>query len=313
MTQPAPPASFVQGSLYRHSGKVPPAAFLFAFLLSLAAAALICWIYGPLQFLLELVPYAKLRAMLVLLLIMGGGICLGTVPTFLLTRLKGRSVPAALLLAAITCLVAYYFAWAGWFYAYFDYVKDPAPAIAMLNPAILFPLISELYEKGFTPFVGDPATGPLLGLTWAIEFGGMVAAACVYAKIMMNARVFCETCQAWGIQRPLMKLQDPGTPQRDTFIKQLTQGDLTSLSTASAPAAAESSWLQTILEGCPNCDNLQTLSIDRFQIIKNKKGKTQNKTHLLRRLLLTPDQTVTLAQTAASLTPLPAQPPSAAP
>jgi hypothetical protein len=203
-------------TLYRHSGRFPLAAAA-AIPLALLAAALLGSIYGILEFLAQLIPEAKLSFAGVIAAIAGCAFALGVSSSYLLMRLKVRSTPAAVGLAALSALVAYYFSWFTWFASFCVYFNHADQIGALVNPHYLYDYILAINEQGFFPLIDFVPKGTFLAILWLAEFLSILIGACGFARSRMIAKVFCEHCHTWGTKRHLMNLPNPS----DISITQL--------------------------------------------------------------------------------------------
>jgi hypothetical protein len=288
-------------AFYRHSGKVPPQAAGLGLITAIATGVVGGAVYGALGFLCQLIPAAKLSLLLEICLIAGFSLTLGALPTLVLKRFNARSVPAAVGAAGLASLVGLYVAWVAWFYSYFLYFNDPAPILELVRPQILIRCVEGLNAQGFWAIVGnDVPKGWFLGVIWLIEAGILLIAPMMVAKRKMSTAVFCEGCNRWGKRRDLMQIGDQQFSQLGNALK---SGDLSVFNNAMRRSVSESHWCEVYLEGCTECGDLQALSVNRIVLTydKNKKA-TPKATPLVKRLLLSPEQTIQLATVAATIT-----------
>ena len=282
---------------YRHSGKVPAPAFLLAPPLCLLVGLLTGGIYGYLGLLVHLVPLAEFFLLFLICALMALGALLGIFPAMLMSRLHARSTPAVLVLTLIESLAALYSAWFFWFVSYFQYFGRPFP-LRLASPLQLARFIQFLSTKGvWTSFSVHPA-GPALWAIWIGEAAVIIGIALFIAARAARNRVYCESCKKWGSTRSLMQTR----PIKSELLrKNLFAGNFESLASAEKSPDGDSAWNQFTLEGCPSCDNLQTLTVERARLERDRRRTKTKTTHIIHRLLLTPDQTVTLAHIAASV------------
>ena len=157
------------------------------------------------------------------------------------------------------------------------------------------------YEKGVWS-IFDKETFPkgmVLAGFWIAEFFIVAGIALRVAMSQLNKRTFCEQCETWGMSRPIMEISDENWGE---LQKSLRSGDVNALNEVKGRVNATPSWCEVKIEGCPTCDNVQTLTVRRTVVTQKKKGKASKKTtDVVRRLVMTPEQTVQVAVVAAGL------------
>jgi hypothetical protein len=251
---------------YRHSGKVPPLAMVAAPIVCFAFAVLAGSLFGYLEFLAHLLPATKLFIIVIVAALVGLGTLLGAIPAYLFRRLNGRSTPALLFLTFLAACVALYCAWVFWIVAFLNYFSKPVH-VRLANPIVLWHFIQLINLHGTWSFgFGDRPTGVVLALLWSTEA----------ALIMQVSQLNSEQLRT-----------------------DLLAGNFDLLTRAERSEPGEDCWNDVVLEGCDTCDNLQTLTVTRSLRLRSER-KTEIKTkNILHRLLISPEQTATLAQAAA--------------
>jgi hypothetical protein len=281
---------------YRHSGKVPPLAMVAAPIVCFAFAVLAGSLFGYLEFLAHLLPATKLFIIVIVAALVGLGTLLGAIPAYLFRRLNGRSTPALLFLTFLAACVALYCAWVFWIVAFLNYFSKPVH-VRLANPIVLWHFIQLINLHGTWSFgFGDRPTGVVLALLWSTEAALIIAFSVGMAQRLALRNVFCEHCRKWGVLRPLMQVSQLNSEQLRT---DLLAGNFDLLTRAERSEPGEDCWNDVVLEGCDTCDNLQTLTVTRSLRLRSER-KTEIKTkNILHRLLISPEQTATLAQAAA--------------
>lgn len=284
---------------YRHSGKVPLAAFLIGIPIALIAGGIIGALDGLLGFWSHLIPSLKGSFLVELLLTMGVGFALGMIPVALLKGLKARSMPAVWGLTLLTCSFAYYVSWVCWTYAFARYVGAEPELLFLARPDIQIEVIQDLNETGTWYLFDDlQPSGAFLGLIWLIEIATIFGIAMYWSHTRMKADVFCEHCRKWGTRQQLTQIR---TADVAALRQGLIDGNFEILASARRKLPTDTAWCVVDLEGCAQCDSLQTLVLDECRETTNSEGKSTIKVkHIIRRLLLTPEQTVQLAMMAAA-------------
>ena len=284
-------------SFYRHSGKVPTVAGVVALVTAVGLGVVLGLLYGAVVLWIHLIPYVKLSLLLDFCAVVGFSFVFGLVPTWILQKLKARSTAAAIGASLTACLAGYYCAWIGWVWAFLVYQGDKTP-LAIVRPDLLSSFAAWCFQNGTWFLLDDlKPKGWFLAAIWLLELGTIVGIACTVARRRMSKTVFCETCNAWGTDRELMKT---GAVASDVLQKEIAAGNIEAFAGSPRYSAMDKQWLIVSLEGCANCDNLQTLTLKHCQENRDKKGNVSVKIKVLvRRLMLAPEQTVRLAMIAA--------------
>jgi len=285
---------------YRHSGRVPANALAAGLLAAVLGGFGLGAAWGFLELYLHLAP-DKITLVGMVFGVVALGMALGWIPAAVLARFKGRS-PAATVACVLVCVAtAYYAAWAFFILALAVEQAEPAGLTDVLDPMLITQTARAFYDEGlWKVFDGDVTPkGIVLALFWVAEFCVVLGVALKTAIKKLNKRTFCEHCETWGTARQIMEISDENWGE---LKKPLMAGNVDSLATATGRKYAMPSWCDVSIEGCPTCDNVQTLTVTRIVVTQNKKGKTSTKkTDLVRRLVMTPEQTVQVAVIAAGL------------
>ena len=283
---------------YRHSGHVPPKALVGGLGAAVGLGLLAGAAYGYAGLYAHLIPLGKLTFVLIILGTMGLGKLLGAVTAKLLCKWDARSNAAAVGLSTVASLAALYGAWVMYVFALMQYVKQDVPVWYIAQPAHLWDIVQSLNEAGVWTVGNSTPNGLILALCWLAEATVVIGMARGSALKGMNQRVFCEHCQKWGSEkRELMQVADSVALKKD-----LQEGRLDSLCAAPAKSAGAYVWCDVSLEGCADCDNLQTLTVERWVLTLDQRNRSSSKrTCLLKRLMLTGEQTLAVIQAAAAL------------
>ena len=232
--------------------------------------------------------------------LLGLGWGLGWIPAAAMMRFKGRSPAATVFCVVAGLAAAFYAAWVFFIFAMFVYQADGSFSEAA-RPVSVWLFMQSFYENGGWPiFDGDThPKGVVLAGFWIAEFFIVAAVALKVAMKQLNKRTFCEQCETWGTSRPIMEISDENWKGLQGALK---LGDVNALNVVKGRVYATPSWCEVMLEGCPTCDNVQTLTVTRTVVTQGKKGKASKKTtDVVRRLVMTPEQTVQAAVVAAGL------------
>jgi hypothetical protein len=284
---------------YQPSGKAPPLAILAGAAFTGLLGAAIGSALGAAEFGAHLIPSLKLMAVAEILSVFGAGHLVGLEMARVLGLFKARSPLLAYSCTFFASILALYFAWVAWIYAYCAYSGNPIPYTRIVMPTILTRAIVALNAQGSWSLAADDVpTGLMLTGIWSIEVVMLMVCAFRASHKELRRRVFCEQCETWGSARHLMSIADTGSSSLQAHLLTGRTGAFDDVSPAQPGYAT---WCDVILEGCPTCDNLQALTLQRSAVTRNKKGRTTTKsTILVRRLLVTPEQTVAIALKAAS-------------
>jgi hypothetical protein len=285
---------------YRHSGKAPATAFAAGLAFTVILGAIAGSALGAAEFVGHLIPSLKLMAVAEVLVVWGAGLLIGFGMTRLLGRFKARSPLLAYGCSLAAALVALYFAWAAWIYSYMLYSGQAIPYNFIAMPMHLVDGIMGLYDQGsWSISKDDVPKGIFLAGIWIAELTVLAVFAFRATRKELDRRVFCEQCGTWGNSRHLMQIADKDSANMQAG---LLAGRSEALSNAERLPRGSAKWCDVTLEGCSTCDTLQALTLEHTALIPTKKGKSKKKsTKLVRRLLLTPEQTVQIVLVAASL------------
>lgn len=285
---------------YRHSGRAPMNALMAGLMAAVIGGAVAGGTWGFLELYLHLAP-AKLQIAGFLFGVAGLGMWLGYFPTMVLMRFKGRSPWGMAVCTLVALAAAYYAAWVFFTYALELYSVTGRPLWDVARPAAVVEDMTAYYSGGVWHFLDEEwmPKGIYLAMFWLAELLTLLTLALRTGMKRLNKRTFCEHCDTWGTSRPITEISDENWGE---LKKSLQAGDVDSLNAAKGRAYAVPSWCDVTIEGCPTCDNVQTLTVTRTVVTQNKKGKASKKTRdLVRRLVLTPEQTVQVAVIAAGL------------
>ncbi|MGN6369623.1 MAG: hypothetical protein ACTHN5_15295 [Phycisphaerae bacterium] len=285
---------------YRHSGRVPANALVAGIVVAIVAGLGLGAAWGPLELYLHLAP-GKLMIAGMIFGLLGWGFALGWIPAAVMMRFKGRSPAATVLCTMLGVVASFYAAWAVFVFAFIQYNKLPISLGEAGDPRVIGRAMKMFFEQGVWS-IFDKDTFPkgiVLAGFWIAEFFIVAAIALKTATRQLNKRTFCEHCETWGTSRPIMEISDANWRELQNALK---AGEVNALNGVTARTYAMPSWCDVKIEGCPTCDNVQTLTVTRTVLTQNKKGKpTKKTTDVVRRLVMTPEQTVQVAVVAAGL------------
>ena len=286
---------------YQHSGRVPMNALMAGVMAAVIGGLVMGAAWGFLELYLHALAAGKLMICGMVFGLLGLGWGLGYLPAAAMMRFKGRS-PGAMVACVLAALAAgFYAAWLFFVLAFMLYNNIGVTLLDLVNPAVLGRAMAMFYDQGVW-LIFDKDTFPkgmVLAGFWIAEFFIVATIALKVAMNQLNKRTFCEQCETWGTSRPIMEISDENWGE---LQKSLKGGDVNALNAAKGRVYATSSWCDVMIEGCPTCDNVQTLTVTRTVVTQGKKGKAAKKTKdVVRRLVLAPEQTVQVAVVAAGL------------
>jgi hypothetical protein len=184
-------------------------------------------------------------------------------------------------------------------YAFALYGQAGIPVAFIARPDVLADLITSIDETGLWYLIDDvKPQGIFLTLIWIAEAVIILGAAIYQCKERMKTQVFCEECLKWGTSRHLATIRAENLGDLQSALQ---AGNMEALAAATPKRAADTRWAIVDLEGCGSCDTLQTLNLAECTETRTKEGKAVIKVkRLIKRMLLTPEQTVQLAMIAAT-------------
>ena len=289
-----PPSYYRLSGRFSLGGLVTAAAGTFAAALVLGAA------YGVLGLVFQMIPITKLSFLLLFFTAFGFAAALAAVAAHLCKRGRVRNAPLTLLLAGAAGVLGLYTAWVFWIYALFFNIPQAPSLLDIAQPINLWNIVCFLNEKGVWSISGkDLISGAFLWVVWSAESATILSTILVMTRKFINAVPYCETCQKWGAKKLLIQ----AAPASGTDLPAVClRKDFAALSASPPRGIATAQWLDLFLEGCADCDSLQCLTVERVVQTRDKHGKPHEKRKtVIRRMLLVPEETLTLAQATASM------------
>ena len=124
----------------------------------------------------------------------------------------------------------------------------------------------------------DAVSGWGLTAIWAIEAVTLLVAPVVVGRATLSSVPFCDACDAWCDTKGLVRstaLTDP-----NELRQKLEGGDFAYV--AALPPPAPGSGLEFTRHSCGTCGQMNTLTVTRKVVARNKKGKVvKNETKVL--------------------------------
>ena len=286
---------------YRLSGKISAKAILIGLPLCMLIGAITGVIAGMLEFLGHIQTSTHLLVIGECIVVAGTGGIVGFSTAHLLNAFNSRSKIFNIGCAILSAFTALYFAWAGWLCHFAIYSHHFRFPLIYLNPLRIVYLVFTLYQHGAYTLLHEKVEGPLILFFWIAEAAVIVGLAVKVAAARSSKNVYCEHCDRWGTCRTILEFRDENIPELQSA---LLAGNFDPLSSVTPRDLSEDRWCCLLFEGCPSCDNTQSLTLQRTRFLRDANGRTKIKnTPLLHRLLLTPEQTAKIALLAASIPP----------
>ncbi len=299
---PSATLPYLGGNLYyRHSGKFDPTRLPIAVLVSMAVALICGALYA------YAVMYIPIAGWVTFILTGGTGFIVGITTAQLLVWARVRNSPLALLTTLAIGAVLLWFSWVVYIYALLMRGPNPVPFFeCVTSPALIWDIILQINDHGFWSIKNAKPTGIVLWGLWLIELGFLLGIPLWPVRKKLSANPFCETCNKWGVKKPLIALKQLLISKAD-LKQRLEAKDFSIISTAEEAESGTLLFLLVSLQGCASCDNTQTLCIDEVTLTYNKKGELQKSVaSVVKRLILTPDETVAVAMAVSELKTAPA-------
>jgi hypothetical protein len=278
---------------YRHSGLFSPLGALAALAVGCVSAIILGAIYAYADF------YNPIAGWLTFLITGGSAFAQGAIVGQTLRAGQMRNAALGTLIALVTAVLMLMAAWIFWMHILLNRGGAHVSIAGLLaSPRDTWNAIVAVNALGAWKIKGMAPTGVVLWVIWAIEAGILLYVPIALARSLITGVPFCETCRKWGSTRELMHINagDAAGLRRDLEAK-----NFTSL-TARGKAEHGSTWYYRLyLQGCPACDNTQTLCVDEVSITRKKDETKTKTTTIVNRLMLTPDETVDVATTTAML------------
>jgi len=172
--------------------------------------------------------------------------------------------------AVLPAAVSYYCSWAFWVKnIVFIFEKEELDAFSLIShPHTLWSVMKLINQDGTWGSTStDMTKGTELWLIWAGEALLVLGLAAIVAYVMMEAQPFCEKCQLWCSSSEELYL----SPGNASFIRQsLFKRDFTFLEKL-GPSGRTTSHLKAQLHSCPNCKDLNTLTLAQMEFVRPTK------------------------------------------
>lgn len=223
------------------------------------------------------------------------GALLGVAVGYGLVWGKVRSQPVGAAVTATISAFALYISWAVWVSLTLEsqHVGPVSWVKLAERPGMLWELMCAINQDGTWSLGSEPVMkGTELWAVWLVEAAMVIGLAVIIQKAILGLHAFCERCERWcsrGARIPL------SLPQSLTQLKlQIEANDLRSLESL-APASPGADHVVAELDSCPQCLQLNTLSLTLTTIRKNRLGQpTIRNKKLLEHLLIPPTSAQTL-------------------
>lgn len=291
---------------YRHSGRFSPQGLGLLIGVGIASAIILGLVYAFIDLWNPIAGY-------VTFLVTGGtGWVMGIILGKLIQKGRMRNVPLGMGIVVLLTFLMYVMSWEFWIYALLLRAGEQVSLLdVFLHPAGVWEFIREINAEGTFSIKGSVPKGIFLTLLWVAEAGALVGIPIAMAWSALHEQPFCEACNKWGSTRELITLN---AGEKSTIRAALEARDFASLTALGKASGTSQRYWRTFFQGCADCDTTQTLCIEEVSITIDKKGEASTKTtSVLRRLTLTPEDTVAVAMSIAHLMPAAGEPSGEAP
>jgi hypothetical protein len=267
---------------YKHSGHFSVIGLLVGAAIGSAAALLLGFFYAH-----GLVLISDER--MAMLATVAFGALLGVAAGYGFVWGKVRNQPVAAAVTSTVSAFALYVSWAVWVSLTLE--SQPIGTISWMKlvqrPGMLWGLICAINQDGTWSLGSDPVTkGTALWAVWFVEAVIVIGCSLGIQIAILSLHAFCERCERWCSRGAKIVL---ALPQSLTQLKlELEANDLRSLESL-GPANPGGDHLLAELDSCPQCRQLDTLSLTLTTIRKNRLGKpTIRKKKVVEHLLIAP-------------------------
>jgi hypothetical protein len=201
-------------------------------------------------------------------------------------KVRNQSIGAAL--ASTIAVFALYMSWAVWVSLTLEseHIDSVSWMKLAKSPGMLWGLICAINQDGTWSLGSDPVTkGTALWAFWLGEAALVIGLAVIIQIKILSLHAFCERCERWGSYGAKIAL---APPQNLTQLKlQLEAGDLRTLESL-GPASPGADHLSAKLDSCPQCQQLNTLSLTLTTIRKDMLRRSRMRTKDVLEHLLIP-------------------------
>jgi len=249
--------------IYKLSGRFTPIGIVTTLAAGLAAGVPLAFIYawGIMR-----IPEEKLSCFATL----GYGALIGVAVAFAGRWGRIRNQYLAGFLAVCAAVASYYLSWAFWLQNVFHkFGQHELDAVALMRrPDVLWNLMKAVNEYGtWGTAANKPTTGTELWIIWGFEALGVFSAAAATAVAILRVQPFCEPCQLWCSDTEKIVLSPVADVQQARRSIQLR--DFTFLQEL-GPGNKRNAHLSVELHSCPNCRDLNTLTLKQQQVQPRK-------------------------------------------
>lgn len=250
---------------YKHSGRLTVTGVVASIVAGLAAGFPLAFIYawGVIR-----IPEAKLSC--IATMVYGG--LLGAAVGLAAKWGRVRNAQVGALVAVCTAAGSLYWSWAFWVQNVFlTFAHKELSALALMQrPQVLWGLIKFINRIGtWGMSAGSPTKGTELWVIWALEAATVLAIAALAAAALVQVQPFCEACQLWCSASEKLCLL-PVVDLAQTRLL-LDQHDLSFLQKL-GPGNVKTTHLSAELHSCPNCRELNTLTLRQTFVQPRKFG-----------------------------------------
>jgi hypothetical protein len=280
---------------YKHSGRFTMLGIIASVVGGLASGLPLAFIYawGVIR-----IPEVKLACIAT---IFYGGL-LGAAVGFVAKWGKVRNAQVAAMAAICTSAASLYCSWAFWVQDVFHtFAQKEISALALMHtPQTLWHLMTLINEVGtWGMSTGSATKGTELWIIWALEAITVVGAAALAAVAVINMQPFCEPCQLWGSASEKLCLSAASDLGQIKLL--LEQHDLSFLQKL-GPGDKKATHLSAQLHSCPNCGELNTLTLGQTFVQPRKFGSPAVKTvNLSNKLLVSRHEADAFRNTAQNI------------
>ena len=281
--------------VYKHSGRFKVSGVIASIVAGLVAGFPLAFVYawGVIR-----IPEAKLACIAT---IFYGGL-LGAAAGFVAKWGKVRNIHVAALAATCTAALSLYCSWAFWVKNVFHtFAHQELNAFGLMQyPNALWRVIKLINQYGTWGLSAGSATkGTELWVVWGLEGATVLGAAAMAAVAVVQMQPFCETCQLWGSASEklcLLPVSDLG--QIKLFLEQHDLSFLQKL----GPGNVKTTHLMAELHSCPNCRDLNTLTLRQTFVQPRKFGSpTVKVVNLAGKLLVSRQEADSFRHTAENV------------
>lgn len=269
-----------ESKYYRHSGSITVNGVMLGLGTVLAGGALLAVAYA---YLLQFVPYVKLRFLLPLAF--GAG--LGFFPAVVMRQKKVRSLTHGMVVVGVGALACLYVSWCYWIYLLMQ-ASEPQVgwghlAGLLLQPQVTWDVVKLLAVDGVWGIdKGGAVSGWALWLVWILEALAVVGIALMAARHRLWREPFCEGCDEWCT--PESPDVWAGAKDKAELRQRLESKDFQTLSQKAQSPDETTACYRLDLHTCMKCQQTHTLSAVSVKVQNG--GTSEN--IVVDKLLVTP-------------------------